>query len=170
MLLQFLTARLGNREEAEDALQDMWLRIDQLTSYPVSDPVAFLYRVAANMATDRRIAAGRRLRRDRAWQDQRPLADDFPDAERSLIARNQLRQVEAAIADMPERMATALRLFRLEGVSQRAIADRLGISVSGVEKLLQRAYRKIEEGLGQVDADLANARRLREEGSAGHAH
>ncbi|MGY2499272.1 sigma factor-like helix-turn-helix DNA-binding protein, partial [Klebsiella pneumoniae] len=71
---------------------------------------------------------------------------------------------------MPERMATALRLFRLEGVSQRAIADRLGISVSGVEKLLQRAYRKIEEGLGQVDADLANARRLREEGSAGHAH
>ena len=66
MLLRLLTARLGSREDAEDALQDMWLRVEQLADQPVAQPAAFLYRVATNLATDRRIAASRRGARDTA--------------------------------------------------------------------------------------------------------
>ncbi len=163
MLLRLLTARLGNRDDAEDALQDMWLRIDRLAAQPVAQPAAFLYRIAANLATDRRIAAGRRGARDAGWLDVQPGADETPDAERILVARDQWREVEGAIADMPERMATALRLFRVEELSQRDIATRLGISVSGVEKLLQRAYRKIHDRLGRCGEDSAAAHRLRDE-------
>ena len=43
-LLRLLVARLGNREDAEDVLQDMWLRIDRLADQPVAQPAAFLYR------------------------------------------------------------------------------------------------------------------------------
>jgi DNA-directed RNA polymerase specialized sigma24 family protein len=64
MLSRLLTARLGNRDDAEDALQDMWLRIDQLADQPIAQPAAFLYRVASNLATDRRIAAARRGARE----------------------------------------------------------------------------------------------------------
>ena len=65
-----------------------------------------------------------------------------------------LKSVEQAIDAMPERMGRALRLFRIEGRSQRAIADELGISVSGVEKLLQRAYRILHARLAEVNGAM----------------
>jgi len=163
MLLRLLAARLHSRDDAEDALQDMWLRLDQIAGQPIAQPVAFLYRIANNLATDRRIAGGRRSVRDGAWLDHQPRADELPDAERILVARDALARVQATIDAMPERMATALRLYRIEGRPQRAIAEQLGISVSGVEKLLQRAYRAIHQRLEQsedVGEDLA----------AGHRH
>lgn len=159
MLARLLTARLGSRDEAEDALQDMWLRIDQLADQPIAQPVAFLCRVASNLATDRRIAAARRGAREAAWLEDQPAADDLPDAERTLVMRDQLRAIEAAIAAMPERMATALRLYRIENRPQRAIAEELGISVSGVEKLLQRAYRIIHAQANAIAADMPVAHR-----------
>jgi RNA polymerase sigma-70 factor (ECF subfamily) len=159
MLSRLLAARLGSRDDAEDALQDMWLRIDQLADQPIAQPAAFLYRVANNLATDRRIAAARRGAREAAWLEDQPTADDLPDAERTLAVRDELRAIEAAIADMPERMSTALRLYRLENTPQRAIAEQLGISVSGVEKLLQRAYRIIHARADQIAADMPVAYR-----------
>lgn len=163
MLLRLLAARLGSRDDAEDALQDMWLRLDQIADQPVAQPAAFLYRVASNLATDRRIAGSRRSARDGAWLDHQPAADDLPDAERVLVARDALARVQATIDAMPERMATALRLYRIEGRPQRAIAEQLGISVSGVEKLLQRAYRAIHVRLEQSDT-------IGEDLSAAHRH
>ncbi len=54
-----------------------------------------------------------------------------------------LRHADRVIAAMPERMRLAYRLFRIDQVPQREIATRLDISVSAVEKLLQRAYRRL---------------------------
>jgi RNA polymerase sigma-70 factor (ECF subfamily) len=154
-LLRLLAARLGSHEDAKDALQDMWIRLDGLADDGlVAQPAAFLYRVANNLATDRQIAAARRGARDHAWHHVQPTADDLPDAERVLVARDALRVIEAAIADMPERMATALRLFRIERQRQPAIAAQLGISVSGVEKLLQRAYRIIHARIADAGEDV----------------
>lgn len=169
MLLRLLVARLGNREDAEDALQDMWMRIDQLIGQPIAEPAAFLYRVAANLATDRRLAATRRGARETLWLDVQPLAEDIPDTERAAIARDRLRTIERTIAAMPERMSTALRMFRLEERSQRSIAEHLGISVSGVEKLLQRAHRRIQEIDSPPGEDSASPHRLGDEGSSDRA-
>lgn len=160
MLRRLLVARLGTPEDADDALQDMWLRIDQLSQRPVAQPVAFLYRVAANLATDMRISASRRAMRETAWLDDQPDADAIPDPERTLTARSEWQAVEGVIANMPERMATALRMFRIEGQSQRAIAERLGITVSGVEKLLQRAYRQLNDRLAGSGVGRADVNRL----------
>lgn len=140
MLVRLLTARLGSPDDAEDVLQDMWMRIDGLADRPVAQPAAFLFRIAANMATDRRVSGQRRSARDHGWHEVQTEAEELPDAERALIARDRLRRVEAAMAQMPERMRIALTMFRFEERPQREIAQRLEISVSGVEKLLQRAY------------------------------
>mgnify|MGYP003865555027 CR=1 FL=1 len=59
MLLRLLAARLGNPADAEDALQDIWLKLDQHGVPPVAQPAAYLYRMATNLAADRRIAAAR---------------------------------------------------------------------------------------------------------------
>jgi RNA polymerase sigma-70 factor (ECF subfamily) len=165
-LARLLAARLGSADGAEDVLQDMWLRIDGLADRPVAQPAAFLFRVAANMATDRRLSSGRRGAREQAWLDVQTDADELPDAERALLAREKLARVEAAMADMPERMRTALVMFRVEEQPQRAIAERLGISVSGVEKLLQRAYRVILQATDEVAEAAGDRCRLDGEGGS----
>jgi len=155
MLARLLAARLGGPDDAEDALQDMWLKLDQFVDRPVADPAAYLFRMAANLAADRRLSAARRGARDTGWMEAQSEADDIPDIERTLIAREQLRQVEAALDALPERTRTAFRMFRLEGRPQREIAGTLGISVSGVEKLLQRAYRQIHDSGGGEGVGMA---------------
>ncbi|MES2441516.1 MAG: sigma-70 family RNA polymerase sigma factor [Pseudomonadota bacterium] len=169
MLLRLLVARLGNREDAEDALQDLWFKIDQLGDRPIAQPAAFLYRAAANLATDRRIAGLRRNARETGWLDVQPQGDEYPDAERALIARERLARVEAAMAAMPERMRTALILFRFEGRPQREIAEQLGITVSGVEKLLRRAYRQIHDASDMIGAETGLPHRIGDEGNANDA-
>ena len=170
MLLRLLTARLGDVDDAEDALQDLWLKLDGLAaqprSGPIADPAAFLYRMAANHASDRRIAGRRRVARDDAWHGVQPDETERPDAERELIARDRLRAVQAIIAGMPERMQAALRLFRIEERSQRDIAAELGITVSGVEKLLKRAYLQI---CACRDAENPPSHRLHNEGGSDRA-
>lgn len=167
MLLRLLTARLGNADDAQDALQDLWLKLDGLAAQPgpapIADPAAFLYRMAANHASDRRIAGHRRTVRDDAWHGVQSDETEQPDAERALIARDRLRGVQQTIAAMPERMQAALRLFRIEERSQRDIAAELGVTVSGVEKLLKRAYRQIN---ASRDAESASPRRLEDEGGS----
>lgn len=166
MLVRLLAARLGSADDAEDVLQDMWMRLDGLADRPVAQPAAFLFRVAANMATDRRLSGERRVARDHAWHEAQDVSDELPDAERALIARDKLRRIEAAMADMPERMRTALTMFRVEERPQREIAARLAISVSGVEKLLQRAYRIITAAADDDGAGLPDRPRLAREGES----
>lgn len=165
MLLRLLVARLGNRDDAEDALQDIWIKLDQQDlREPVAQPAAYLYRMASNLAADRRIAATRSGTRETAWHDVQPSASEQPDAERTLIGRERLQQIEAALAAMPERMQVALRLYRVEDRPQKEIAAHLGMTVSGVEKLLRRAVRQISSHHAAFGAELAEPRRLSGEG------
>ncbi|WP_298674780.1 sigma-70 family RNA polymerase sigma factor [uncultured Sphingomonas sp.] len=143
MLLRLLTARLGSAADAEDALQDLWFRIVSGPVTRVDNPAAYLMRMAGNLATDRRIAARRRALLETHWAESGDSALDLPSPERAALARDALYRADMVIAAMPERMRTAYRLFRMDHLPQREIADRLGISLSAVEKLLQRAYRRL---------------------------
>lgn len=143
MLLRLMIARLGNAAEAEDVMQDLWLKLEQLPAQQLTSPEAYLFRVAANLAADRRLSQARAVARDGLWLSAQPGAEEFPDAEAAMIARDRLAQVEAAIAAMPERMSAALRMFRVDRRPQKEIARELGITVSGVEKLLKRAQRQL---------------------------
>ena len=143
LLMRLLTARLGSATDAEDALQDLWFRIVSSPAERVDNPAAYLMRMAGNLATDRRIAARRRARLETHWAESRDSALDPPSPEREALARDALRRADMVIAAMPERMRLAYRLFRIDQVPQREIAAQLGVSLSAVEKLLQRAYRRL---------------------------
>ncbi|MFX7785136.1 sigma factor, partial [Acinetobacter baumannii] len=66
-LLRLLRARLGGEEDAEEALQDLWLRLESARPGPVAEPVAYLFRMANNLATDRRRSGLRRGALETAW-------------------------------------------------------------------------------------------------------
>lgn len=148
VLLRFLRAR-GAGDAAEDLLQELWIKASADARGPIADPLAYLYRAANNLMLDRRRASLRTAKRDEAWTDATGGAQmgvsDAPSGERVLIARERLAKVEAALAALGERTDLVFRRYRIEGASQKEIAAELGISLSAVEKHLQKAYRALVE-------------------------
>jgi RNA polymerase sigma-70 factor (ECF subfamily) len=162
-LLRFLRAR-GAGEDAEDVMQELWLKVERLEAEgPIADPRAYLFRMADNLMHDRVRASIRRTHREQAWSETGydPAGwDETPSAERTLAARQRLRQVERALATLGERSQAIFRRFRIEGVTQSRIAQDEGISLSAVEKHLQRAYRVVA-ALADEDDDAASPSRSR---------
>ena len=155
-LLRFLRAR-GAGDAAEDLLQELWLKASAGVSGPIADPLAYLYRVANNLMLDRRRGELRRERRDQDWTELTggPVlgVSDAPSGEQVLIARERLAATEAALKELGERTELVFRRYRVEGASQRQIAGELGISLSAVEKHLQKAYRALVELRRRFDAE-----------------
>ncbi len=173
-LHRFLRARLGGTGDPEDVLQDLWVKLETLDPGPVAEPLAYIYRMAENLVLDRRRSAVRRTNRETEWTNGQidgvlaMAVDNQPDAERYLLARDHLRRVDAALDDLPERTAFVFRAVRIDGVPQKEIAASIGITLSAVEKHLQRAYRAVLEFQRNLDAENPAPERLGIEGP-GHA-
>ncbi len=150
--LRFLAAR-GAGDEAEDVLQDLWQRIVSTPMQPIADPVSYLFRAAENIMRDRRRSRVSRERRQQDWHD--ASADTFGEqpGERGLIARERLGEAQAALAALGPRVESIFRKYRLDGLGQAAIAQELGISLSSVEKDLQKAYRALAQLRAKFDAE-----------------
>jgi RNA polymerase sigma-70 factor (ECF subfamily) len=151
-LLRFLIAR-GAGDDAEDLLQDLWQRVSASPAQPIADPVSYLFRAAENLMRDLRRSTTSRERRQFDWQDSRPAADEEPLGERVLIARARLRDVDEALAALGPRVERVFRRYRIDGIGQAAIARELGISLSSVEKDLQKAYRALAGLKRRFDAE-----------------
>jgi RNA polymerase sigma-70 factor (ECF subfamily) len=70
-----------------------------------------------------------------------------------LIARQRLREAEAVLAAQGQRVSQVFRRYRLDGVGQAEIARELGVSLSSVEKDLQKAYRALSQLREKFDAE-----------------
>lgn len=155
-LLRFLTARTGDAAEAEDVLQDLWIKLGRDPGGPVAQPRPYLYRMAQNLVLDRVRERRRRSARDQAWSDSefgRPgetgeVADPGADAEAALAARGEAARLARAIEALPEGARRVLRLHKIDGLSQGEVAARLGISRSGVEKHMAVAMAHLRRALG----------------------
>ena len=101
---------------------------------------------------DRRRAELRTARRDEDWTETVTDGAGQPSHERVLIAREQLKEAEACLAGLGERTDEIFRKFRLGGMTQVEIARELGISLSAVEKHLQKAYRALVALRSRFDA------------------
>ncbi|MGF7201463.1 RNA polymerase sigma-70 factor (ECF subfamily) [Sphingobium olei] len=143
-LLRFLRAR-GAGEDAEDLLQDIWMKLQAKDVGPVADPLPYLYRTANNLMLDRYRSASRRERREQDWAAgaggvMADPTEEVPVDER-MILNQRLEEAQAVLRELGPRVELVFRRFRLEGVGQRVIAEELGISLTTVEKDLQKAYR-----------------------------
>lgn len=90
---------------------------------------------------------------------------DAPDPERQLSARQELRRLASAIDSLPPRCRDVFQLRKVEGLSQREVAARTGLSESTVEKHIGRAVRLLGEWLAKDDA-MAGDRMRAATGSA----
>ena len=153
-LLRFLRAR-GAGDAAEDLLQELWIKAAAGAAGPIRDPLPYLYRTANNLMLDRRRAEIRQARREVEYagpEDASGSVSSAPDEERALIAREELRTAQEALSALGERTEAVFRRFRLDGASQKQIAAEEGISLSAVEKHLQKAYRALIRLRSRFDA------------------
>lgn len=166
-LARFLAARCGNADDAEDLLQELWIKAAAQPNGPIANPRAYLFRMANNLVLDRLRGERRAMARDRAWveEDGPGPADveDRPDPALpadEVIARDQeAALLRAAILRLPPGAQRALRLCRIEGRKLEEAAQILGISRSGVEKHLAVAIKNLRAEFldcGLIDAAASN--------------
>ena len=149
-LRRFLLARCGNASDAEDLLQDMWLKLATLRPGPVANARAYLFRIANNLVLDRARASIRSAARDGRWVQEElglvAMEDRVDPALRSdeeLAALQEQALLWRAIAQLPDGAQRALRLYRFEGLNQSEVADVMGVSRSAVEKHLAVAMKHL---------------------------
>jgi RNA polymerase sigma-70 factor (ECF subfamily) len=154
-LRRYLTRLLGNTTEAQDVAHDAYLRVYRDGQQPLANqPEAVLY------TTARRLAINRLKRRSISPIDSHSAAMETaasaaPGVAQQVMAKQEWGMLEQAIAQLPEGCRTVLLLRKVELLSHREIADRLGIAISTVEKQHARALRLLRAAL-PVDSMRSN--------------
>ena len=156
-VVAFLIHMLGSVDEAQDLAQDTFLKVfDQAPRYrPEGRFRSWLLRIAGNKArsTLRRRKILRWVNFDLTSHDKAAPGDD---PMQGLERRETIRQVRAAVAELPERQRVAVVLKRFQGLSYKEIAEVLDTTVPAVESLLQRAAGALRLHLGPiVEAEAA---------------
>jgi RNA polymerase sigma-70 factor, ECF subfamily len=135
-----LTQRLGSADLAGDAMQDTWLRLARTESVGVvQSPRSYLFRIALNVAEDRRRTEQRRPLSAVEIESLLELADDAPTPEQTVVARSDLEAFKAIVDELPRRRRAIFLAARFGNASRQEIADRMGISLRLVAKELQLA-------------------------------
>lgn len=164
-LLRFLAARCGDAIEAQDLLQELWLKASAHPGGPIANPRAYLFRMANNLVLDQRRARMRAMRRDHAWVEETGggaiLPEDRSDpalpADEDIARRQEVELLRRAISGLPPGARQALQLVRLEGLPQSEAATVMGISRSGIEKHLAVAMKRLKIAMADCGFPLSGA-------------
>ena len=135
----------GNLAEAEDVAQEAFLRVWQRAGAWREQGAQFstwLYRVVMNLCLDRR-----RRKPMAPLESAGDPVDERPNAESTVASAERSREVEGALAVLPDRQRAALVLSYYEGLSNAVAAQALEISVEALESLLVRARRALRAEL-----------------------
>lgn len=151
-LYRYLNGLLHSREEAQEILQETYLRLIRQASFDHvrENARAYLFQTAANLARDffRRKAA-HRLEAERAVFSasglDSPQWDSWPDL--ALEGEETGELVVRALDAMPGPMRSALLLHRFRDLTHGQIATWLGVSERSVERYIKEGLSRIAEQL-----------------------
>jgi RNA polymerase sigma-70 factor (ECF subfamily) len=143
-LEQFIRRRVSDNATAEDLLQDVFLDIHQHidTLRDVKKLESWIYQVTRNAIIDyyRSKRATTTLDAAEALQ----LSEELPDED---IITELFPSVRAMVLSLPAKDRQALILTEYQGLTQKELAERMGLSVSGAKSRVQRAREKLKQQL-----------------------
>jgi len=146
LLYRVALSLLHNPAEAEDVVQDVFLRVMERKRElgNIAELRPWLVRIAWNLALDRR----RRIRPDQIDDllAEGLVSADLP-ADQALVESSRIRQVLGAMERLPQRERQALLLSAMDELSTVEIGAVLGRSESSVRSLLFRARNHLRRRL-----------------------
>ncbi|MCO7245643.1 RNA polymerase factor sigma-70 [Halomonas sp. Mc5H-6] len=131
---------LGNTDQADDVVQDAYLKISEATTlFEVKQPISYVSRVVRNLAIDRcrRSAFESALFAKEEEGDNTSCASHSPEV--IAIDRQALAQVVEALDELPERTRRAFELYRSGSHTQREVAQQLEVSTTSVNFMIRDA-------------------------------
>lgn len=138
---------LSDRAEAEDALQEVYVRIwsrAQTFRPGGRSPMTWLIAIARNHAIDRLRSRSSRAEDDAPLPE---LVDPAPDPEAETMAAELRGRIAACLDELPVERATAVRAAYLEGSTYRELAARFDVPLNTMRTWLRRSLQSLRRCL-----------------------
>jgi RNA polymerase sigma-70 factor (ECF subfamily) len=136
-LMGYFGRHWADKNEVRDMVQDVYVRVCEAAEREIPRPTRpFVFTTARNLLIDK-FRSRQVIPLETVGDVEELLAvSDQPNPERIVIARDELRRLQAAFAQLAPRSREALLLRRLEGLSRREIAQRMGVGEETVKAYL----------------------------------
>lgn len=144
-LHQFIRRRVGDEATAEDLLQEVFLKIHQYggSLRDARRLESWIYQITRNIVIDHYRSRNPPMTSLDA-QEVLDLPEELPDDD---IVSELLPCVRAMVLALPEQDRQALILTEYQGLTQKELGERLGLSFSGAKSRVQRAREKLKQEL-----------------------
>jgi RNA polymerase sigma-70 factor (ECF subfamily) len=149
LLRFFRTQDLMSREQADDLLQETWLRIHRVRhTYRPGQPVLpWVYAIARRVRVD----GYRRTRRIRAHEI---ATEMLPEPRPRFETRNSLPAFETLVAVLPEAQREVVTMLKAGGLSLEEVARATSSTVGAVKQKASRAYERLRRLLQEEKNEL----------------
>lgn len=129
-----------SRQQADDLLQDAWLRIHRVRhTYRPGEPVLpWIYAIARRV----RIDGYRRVSRIMSHET---TLDMLPEAPATTEPRNTLPAFETLVANLPESQREVITMLKVGGLSLEEVARATSSTIGAVKQKAHRAYDRLRE-------------------------
>jgi RNA polymerase sigma-70 factor, ECF subfamily len=147
-LLRFFLAQENTRTEAEDLLQNTWLRIHKARhTYRTGAPVLpWVFAIAKHVRVD----GYRKRRRIQRYEITTEILPECSPPQES--PRAETPTFDSLIADLPESQREVLTMLKVNGLSLDEVAQATSSSVGSVKQKASRAYAKLRTLLSNSDS------------------
>jgi RNA polymerase sigma-70 factor (ECF subfamily) len=152
-LHRFFMAQFAGRSDADDLLQETWLRIHRVRhTYRPGEPVLpWFYAIARRVRIDHYRRMRRTIERERRLEDM----SDVPAMLRSDEAQRD--DLECLLAPLSESERELILMMKVAGMSLEEVARATSSSVGSVKQKVHRAYRKLRDGM-EAMASISGSR------------
>jgi len=145
-LMQYLEHNWRNASDITDLRQEIYARVFAAALENIPErPKQYLFVTAKNILINR-------MRREQvvpieaaADLDALEIEAEEPGPDRAVIARDELRRLQAALVRLAPRAREAFTLGRIEGLTRPEIAQRMGISEISVSQYLTQSIRELTD-------------------------
>lgn len=145
-IFQFFFAQSRNRAEAEDLLQDFWLRIHKAraTFRPGEPLMPWLYAIARRVRVDR-------YRKTKGTREHEIVSDQIPERAAQETASAPALKISEMLQSLPESQREVLLMLKVSGLSLEEVARATGVSIGSVKQKAHRAYESLRKRLGRSE-------------------
>ena len=160
MLRRFLHHHWRDETDLSDLVQETLVRVyESARNERPRLPKSFIFMVARNLMIDKirqkRVVSIDRIL-DFEWSN---IVDETPSPEQHTAAREELRLLQDALDKLPRPCRDVVILRKIEGMSQRDVALRLGITEDTVEHLIAKGMRLLKKSVSGSRRPLIGAAR-----------